>query len=230
MYARPCRVENPMSHIAENLPPAATVLDIATLNTRYLALSPAQRIQAMYRDFEPAKVMVTSSFAATSAYFLHVLSRARPEQTVLFIAAGFHFPETLAYKDYLIERFGPSVRDERHEEWKHVYSAQEQVYRSDPDFCCSVNKVEPLEEMKKDYQVWVSSLMRWQTPHRAGLDLFEVRRGIVKFDPMIDVTRQQRDDYIREHDLPGRPRGAGGGAAGGGGRGAAPGGGRGGRG
>src|SRR3569833_2829386 len=78
------------------------------------------------------------------------------------------FSRDLAYKDYLIERFGLSVRDVRPEEWKHVYTAQEQVYRSDPDFCCSVNKVEPLEEMKKDYQVWVSSLMRWQTPHRAG--------------------------------------------------------------
>src|SRR3569832_1979213 len=46
LYSRPCRVENPMSHIAENLQPAASVLAIATLNTRYLALSPAQRIQA----------------------------------------------------------------------------------------------------------------------------------------------------------------------------------------
>src|SRR3569832_1675935 len=110
MYARPCRVENPMTNIAENLPPAATVLDIAPLNTRYLAQSPAQRIQALYRDFDPAKVMETSSYAATSAYFLHVLSRARPEQTVLFIDSGFHFPETLAYKDNLIERFGLSVR------------------------------------------------------------------------------------------------------------------------
>jgi len=194
-----------MSDIAENLPPAATVPDIASLSARYLALSPEQRIQALYREFDPAKVMVTSSFAATSAYFLHVLARARPEQTILFIDTGFHFPETLAYKDYLIERFGLSVRDVRPEEWKHVYTAQEQVYRSDPDFCCSINKVEPLEEVKKDYQVWVSSLMHWQTPHRAGLDLFEVRRGIIKFYPMIDVTRQQRDDYIREHALPFHP-------------------------
>src|SRR3569832_1143238 len=138
MYARPCRVENPMSHIAENMPPAATVLVFVLLNTRNLALSTAQRIQALYRDFEPAKVMVTSSFAATSAYFLHVLSRARPEQTVLFIDTGFHFPETLAYKDYLIERFGLSVRDVRPEEWKHVYTAQEQVYCCVLVFCCSV--------------------------------------------------------------------------------------------
>jgi len=47
--------------------------------------------------------------------------------------------------------------------------------------------------------------MRWQTEHRADLDIFEVRRGIIKFNPMIDVTQAERDQYIREHDLPFHP-------------------------
>ena len=174
----------------------STAVDIAALNAKYRSMSFAQRIEQLYRDFDPAKVMVTSSFAATSAYFLHIISRIRPQQTIFFIDTGFHFPETLSYKDYLVELYGLVVKD---------FTAQEQTYKSDPDFCCSINKVEPLEEVKKDYQVWVSSLMRWQTPHRSGLDIFEERGGIFKFYPMVDVGKEERDAYIREHQLPFHP-------------------------
>ena len=183
----------------------AGALTIAALNEQYHPLSFAQRIARLYRDFDPATVMVTSSFAATSAYFLHIISRIRPEQTIFFIDTGFHFPETLAYKDYLLELYGLEVKDVRPEKWKHDFTAKEETYKSDPDFCCSINKVEPLEEVKKDYRIWVSSLMRWQTPHRAGLDIFEERGGILKFYPMVDVTKDERDAYIREHQLPFHP-------------------------
>ncbi|MEC9364791.1 MAG: phosphoadenylyl-sulfate reductase [Sinimarinibacterium flocculans] len=178
---------------------------IAELNAAYAPLHFEERIRRLYTDFDPAKVLVTSSFAATSAYFLHIISRIRPEQVIHFIDTGYHFPETVQYRQYLIDLFGLKVSDLRAEDWKHQFTTEEQTWKRDPDFCCSVNKVEPLEAVKPNYQVWVSSLMHWQTEHRAGLDIFEVRRGIVKFNPMVDVTREQRDAYIREHDLPFHP-------------------------
>lgn len=187
-----------------SVPPQKTA-SVAELNARYAPLDFEERIRQLYRDFDPAEVMVTSSFAATSAYFLHIISRLRPEQTIFFIDTGFHFPETLAYKDYLIDLLKLKVVDIKPEDWKHEYTAREQVYKSDPDFCCSINKVEPLEEVKKNYRVWVSSLMRWQTEHRSMLELFEERRGIMKFYPMLDVGKAERDVYIREHQLPVHP-------------------------
>lgn len=178
---------------------------IDALNARYEPLDFEARIHQLYEDFDPAKVLVTSSFAATSAYFLHIISRLRPEQTVFFIDTGFHFPETLRYKDYLIDLFRLRVEDLRADPDFHAYTEREAVYKSDPDLCCSINKVEPLEAVKRDYHVWVSSLMRWQTPQRAGLRVFEERRGILKFNPMIDVSKEARDSYIREHMLPFHP-------------------------
>lgn len=178
---------------------------IETLNQRYASLNFEQRLYQLYRDFAPEKVMVTSSFAATSAYFLHIVSRIRPDQIVHFIDTGYHFPETVEYRNYLVELFHLKVKDIRAEDWKHQFTQQEQTYLKDPDFCCSVNKVEPLEAIKPNYHVWVSSLMRWQTDHRASLPIFEIRRGMIKFNPMIDVTREERDAYIREHDLPFHP-------------------------
>lgn len=192
----------------ETMPRSETRIDearIRELNEAYAPLHFEERIRRLYEDFSAEKVLVTSSFAATSAYFLHIISRIRPDQLVHFIDTGYHFAETLAYKQFLIDSFGLKVADLRAEDWKHQFTQQEKTWEKDPDFCCSINKVEPLEAAKPNYHVWVSSLMRWQTEHRAGLEIFEWRRGILKFNPMIDVTREQRDAYIREHELPFHP-------------------------
>jgi phosphoadenosine phosphosulfate reductase len=150
-------------------------------------------------------VLVTSSFAATSAYFLHIVSRIRPQQKIHFIDTGFHFAETLEYRRYLVELLGLTVEDVRAEDWQHQFTVDDKTYQRDPDYCCAINKVQPLEAVKQNFQVWVSSLMRWQTDHRAGLPVFELRRGMLKFNPMIDVTREERDRYIAEHQLPFHP-------------------------
>lgn len=178
---------------------------IAELNARYAPLDFEQRIRLLYREFDVDKVLVTSSFAATSAYFLHLISRIEPRQKFAFIDTGFHFPETLAYRDYLVELFKLDVFSLRAEDWKHQFTVDDKTYERDPDFCCAINKVEPLDAVKPNYHIWVSSLMRSDTEHRAQLDIFEVRKGIVKFNPMIDVTHEARDAYIREHALPFHP-------------------------
>ena len=178
---------------------------IAELNARYKPLGFEERIQQLYQDFDPAKVLVTSSFAATSAYFLHIFSEIRPEQVIHFIDTGFHFEKTLAYRDFLVKKFNLRVEDITPDHHHHAYSVSEKLWQTDPDFCCSVNKVQPLEEVKENYDVWVSSLMGWQTEHRSTLEIFEERRGIIKFNPMIDVTKEERDDYIKQHDLPFHP-------------------------
>jgi phosphoadenosine phosphosulfate reductase len=178
---------------------------IAELNDRYQPLSFEARLLRLYQDFKPEKIMVTSSFAATSAYFLHIISRLRPEQVVFFIDTGFHFPETLLYRDYLIGLYHLKVEDLRADSYQHEYSVTEKLYEKDPDFCCTINKINALEEIKPNFHIWMSSLMSWQTDHRAGLAIFEERRGIIKFNPMIDVSREERDAYILEHKLPFHP-------------------------
>lgn len=178
---------------------------IDELNHQYQPLSFEAHLNRLYQDFKPEKIMVTSSFAATSAYFLHIISRIRPEQIIFFIDTGFHFPETLLYRDYLIGLYHLKVEDVKADAYQHQYSEKEKLYETDPDFCCSINKINPLEEIKSNFDIWVSSLMSWQTDHRADFDIFEERRGIIKFNPMIDVSRDERDAYILEHKLPFHP-------------------------
>ncbi len=181
------------------------VEQIAGLNKKYRKLSVEDRIKELYKDFDAADIMLTSSFATTSAYLLHLFAENKPEQLIYFIDTGYHFKETLLYKDYLAEIYGLNVKDVKAEKWKHDFTTKDETWKTDPDLCCSVNKVEPLNALKDDYKVWVSGLMEWQSDHRATLDIFEERGGMLKFYPLLDVSAEEREAYIKEHLLPFHP-------------------------
>ena len=65
--------------------------------------------------------------------------------------------------------------------------------------------MEPLEKIKESYKVWVSGLMRWQSDNRSTLDVFEERNGMIKFYPLLDVTQDERENFIKDHHLPFHP-------------------------
>ncbi len=184
---------------------AITSHEIEQLNNKYRSLSPTGRVKELYIDFGQNEVMLTSSFAATSAFLLKLFSDVNKSQKIYFIDTGFHFKETLIYKEYLTLLYGLNVESVKAEKWKHDFTIEDKTWKTDPDLCCSVNKVEPLEELKKNYIVWVSGLMAWQSDHRSSLDIFEERNGIVKFYPLLDVTRDERESYIKDHHLPFHP-------------------------
>ena len=179
--------------------------EIAALNEKYTTLTPDQRVRELYVDFNQADIMLTSSFAATSALLLKLFSDINKSQKVFFINTGYHFRETLIYKEYLTQLYDLDVEDVTAEKWKHEFTTSDKTWAKDPDFCCSVNKVEPLTRLKEGYKVWVSGLMAWQSDHRSTLNIFEERQGVLKFYPLLDVSREERDNYIRDHHLPFHP-------------------------
>lgn len=182
-----------------------TKLNLNELNQRYRKLSPKERIAELYKDFKQDDIMLTSSFAATSALLLKLFSEVNNQQEVLFIDTGYHFKETLIYKEYLSKLYDLTVREVRAEAWKHDITTKEKMWTIDPDTCCSVNKVEPLEAIKEKHKVWVSGLMEWQSDHRASLDIFEERKGILKFYPLLDISKEEREAFISSHHLPFHP-------------------------
>ncbi|MCO6501168.1 MAG: phosphoadenylyl-sulfate reductase [Vicingus serpentipes] len=179
--------------------------EIKKLNEKYNQLTVEERIEELYKDFDAEEVMLTSSFATTSAFLLRVFSQVNSDQKIYFIDTGYHFPETLSYKEKLTELYGLDVEDVRAEKWKHEFTTKDETWKKDPDYCCTINKVEPLTLIKERFTVWVSGLMEWQSDHRSSLDIFEDRGGILKFYPLLDVTEEEREKYIKEHDLPFHP-------------------------
>ncbi len=178
---------------------------IDALNKKYRKLTIPERVEELYNDFLADEVMLTSSFAATSAFLLRVFSKVNAEQKIYFIDTGYHFQETLDYKDKLTELYGLNVESIGAEKWQHDFTTSDETWKKDPNFCCSINKVKPLELIKERFTVWVSGLMEWQSDHRSTLDIFEERGGILKFYPLLDVTKEEREAYIKENELPFHP-------------------------
>ena len=85
------------------------ILDI--LNKDYSNLTPNQRITRLYKDFKEKEIMLTSSFAASSAMLLKLFSDVNSEQLIYFIDTRYHFKDTLIYKEYLTKLYGLNVKD-----------------------------------------------------------------------------------------------------------------------
>ncbi len=178
---------------------------IAELNEKYKPLSVSKRIAELYKDFDVKEVMLTSSFAATSAFLLHAFSKVNQAQKIYFIDTGYHFTETLNYKEMLSELYGLQVASVRADAYEHNFTQKDKTWTKNPDFCCSINKVKPLDLIKERFTVWVSGLMEWQSDHRSTLNIFEQRNNILKFYPLLDVTEEERKAYIKKNHLPFHP-------------------------
>ncbi|MEM6517363.1 MAG: phosphoadenylyl-sulfate reductase [Bacteroidota bacterium] len=189
----------------EKVVPNVSEVEIKALNQKYKPLTATQRIEQLYKDFDVADVMLTSSFAATSAFLLKLLSDVNKTQTVFFIDTGYHFEDTLDYEKELTKRYGLNVKSISAIKEEHEFTTKDETWKKNPDFCCSINKVRPLDIIKNQYKVWVSGLMEWQSDHRGTLDIFELRGDILKFYPLLDISKAQRDQYIAEHNLPFHP-------------------------
>lgn len=179
--------------------------EIQELNEKYKELPVKSRIEEIYTDFNVGEIMLTSSFAATSAFLLKHFSEVNKEQRVYFIDTGYHFDETLSYKEELTQLYGLNVKSIRALKEEHDFTTSDETWKKNPDFCCSINKVAPLDIIKKKYTLWVSGLMEWQSDHRSSLNIFEKRGEIVKFYPLLDVKKAERDEYIETHQLPFHP-------------------------
>jgi phosphoadenosine phosphosulfate reductase len=179
--------------------------DIDYLNKKYLPLTPAQRIAALYKDFGQDDILFTSSFGTTAVLLLDMFHKVNPHQPIHFIDTGYHFEETLAYKNQLAKRYDLNVIDLKAEDWKHDMTTQSRIWETHPDLCCSINKVEPLDEVKGNYKIWVSGLMAWQTDNRKTLKVFTEKDGIIKFSPLVDISEQDAMAYIEDYQLPIHP-------------------------
>lgn len=169
----------------------ATLLsaDIQHLNAVYEGLSPVRRIERLFTDFAESEVLFTSSFGTSAALLLSLVNKVAPGHPVYFIDTGYHFQETLDYKEYLTEKLGLQVIDLYPAEHLHKRSAEEAWYQKYPDRCCYVNKVLPLEAIQEGHKVWVSGLMGFQNDYRSQLHVFEGRTGFMKFQPLIDISK-----------------------------------------
>lgn len=177
--------------------------DLDLLNEKYRKLSPIERIKEIYNDFD--SILLSSSFGTTAVFQLYLFHKAGVKQPVHFIDTSYHFKETLDYKEELTKLFDLDVIDVLPDKEKNEYSKLGELWRYDPDQCCQINKVDPFEKVRDEHEVWVSGLMSWQSSHREKLDIFEEKKGVIKFYPILDVKEAEAIKCIEDNKLPIHP-------------------------
>ena len=76
------------------------------LNEEYANQPTEVVIEALQYDERIGRTAIVSSFGADSAVLLHMVSQINSRAAIIFIDTGFHFTETLTYRDHVVERFG----------------------------------------------------------------------------------------------------------------------------
>ncbi|MCZ7542749.1 MAG: phosphoadenylyl-sulfate reductase [Anaerolineae bacterium] len=187
--------------------PIGTDLDIPRLNEQ-LEGWPAEDILAWAWATLGPDVAVSSSFQTQSVPLLYLVSQVCPEMPVIFVDTGFHFPETLAFRDELQARYNLNIVVARPaiEKSQMLQQYGEGLYRRDPDLCCYLHKVEPMQRAIAGLRGWISGVRRDQTAHRATLRVIEAQPGRpLKIHPLLNWTRRDLWRFINAHDLPAHP-------------------------
>ena len=174
---------------------------------QYEGESPQTVLRDAIRNHYAGRIALVSSFGADSAVLLHMVSVVDPSTPVIFVETGKHFPQTLRYRDLLVDRLGlTGVRDARPDpEALAAVDAGGMLWMSDTDACCHARKVVPLATALKGFDAWISGRKRFQSSTRAALPVFEVEEGRVKVNPLASWTASDILAYAKEHDLPPHP-------------------------
>jgi len=153
-------------------------------------------------------VALVSSFGAESVVLLHMVSVIKPETPVIFIDTEMLFPETLDYQQEVAHKLNlTNVR---------IIKANEaalkerdpfgRLHLADPDACCSLRKLEPLEGALSEFDAWITGRKRFQAGTRQAMDLFENEDNKrIKINPLAHWRKPDLQDYIINNNLPRHP-------------------------
>lgn len=176
---------------------------LATLAGRELEEASAQEIVRWAAGVFGDRVAVTSSMA--DAVVAHLVSTVKPGVDVLFLNTGYHFAETIGTRDAVAAVYDVNVIDIG----PAMSVAQQDIafgkdlWARDPDRCCALRKVAPLNNAMRDYDAWITGLRRDETPARANTPVvsWDAARGKVKICPIARWTADDVDAYVAAHGI-----------------------------
>ncbi|GCE75860.1 phosphoadenylyl-sulfate reductase [Cellulomonas biazotea] len=134
-----------------------------------------------------------------------LVAKAVPGANVIFLDTGYHFAETIGTRDYYAEftdirlRTVLPLRTVAEQDAEHG----PRLHDRDPNLCCALRKVEPLERGLAPYTAWVTGMRREDAPTRTDITVvgWDARRGKVKLNPVAAWTQADVDAYVAEHHV-----------------------------
>jgi phosphoadenosine phosphosulfate reductase len=128
-----------------------------------------------------------------------------PRVDVVFLDTGYHFAETIGTRDAVEAVYGVRIVNARP---AHTVAEQDSLlgkdlFARDPNQCCALRKVVPLQNTLAGYDAWVTGVRRVEAPTRANTPLvtYDEKFGLVKVNPIAAWTDEDMDAYIAEHNI-----------------------------
>ena len=167
-------------------------------------------IASQLAEFKQAgqRCFLSTSFQSNSVVLLHLISGIDSEIPVYFINTGYHFPETLEFRDELVQRCSIRLVELRSDipKCSQMSRTGRLLFVERPNYCCYLNKVLPMIPIKSKYDVWISGLRSGQSSHRASLKKVSTdENGKIKYLPILDWSQDMVDAYVEQHELPQHP-------------------------
>jgi phosphoadenosine phosphosulfate reductase len=151
---------------------------------------------------------IACSFQKTSSVTLHMALQLNPDARFFYLDTDVLFPETYETRDRLAEHFGVEF-DRFHNLTLEEQAAEygDELWKSDPDSCCGLRKVEPMRRALSSVDCWVAGVRRADSSSRSHTPKFgwDKRFNLWKLNPLADWTERDVWNYIREHELPYNP-------------------------
>ena len=177
--------------------PRYTDDELADLNADFERLPAKKIIQWAVDNFHPHLCLTASM---TDAVLIDLAVAVEPSVEVVFIDTGYHFPETLETVETVRRRYGLNLR------MMSVPHHDEELWKIDPENCCSAVKVGQLDRALNGKAAWMSGLRRAEADTRAGAPILgRDIRGLIKINPIANWTDQDVHGYIADHDVPVNP-------------------------
>jgi phosphoadenosine phosphosulfate reductase len=147
------------------------------------------------------RLCLTCSWQRQSSALVHMVSELELGVDVVELDTLVLFPETYATRDRLVEQYGLELKSFQ------PLEPIDRLWETDPDRCCGIRKVEPLERALAGYDAWITGIRREQSPTRANAQKVEwsERYGVWKIQPLVDWDSKRVDAYITVNEIPYNP-------------------------
>lgn len=174
-----------------------TDAELASLNAEFENLPASKIIQWAADSFGPHLSLAASM---ADALLIDVAVKVEPAIEVVFIDTGYHFPETLETVERIRRHYGLNLRI------MTVAPHDEELWKVDPENCCSAVKVGQLDRALNGKAAWMSGLRRDEAASRADAPIVaRDLRGLVKINPLANWTATDVSSYLADHDVPYNP-------------------------
>jgi len=165
--------------------------------------SPEALIELAVEKFP--NITLACSFGAEDVVLVDMLQKVSPKSDIFYLDTNLHFKETYETRDRLQQHYGVEFVQVLPKLTLEEQTAQfgDELWKSQPNQCCNIRKVDPLTDILKNYDAWITGIRRDQAPTRANSKKveYDTKFGLVKFNPLASWTSEDVWNYIRSNNI-----------------------------